>query len=301
MKPFLFALALFGLFPVTAFADGDPSWSAPREPYRIIDNVWYVGTQGIGVYLVTTNKGHFLIDGATEDGADVVAANIEKLGFNLRDVRYIVETHAHFDHVGGLAKLKALTGAEVVASAADKPALESGRHVGDNENGTASFPAVKVDRIIGEGGTVTLSDTTLMAHMTPGHTVGATSWTMTAIDNGKPVRVLFFGSTTVAGNVLVGNQTYPHIVRDYRISFDRLATLSVDVFLANHPFFADLDAKHEQQKAIRYTEDKAQPFIDPQAFPTFLAASKAAFEDELARQETRVQLDILSVASEVTP
>lgn len=284
MKLWLFILAFLALIPTVATADGDPSWSAPRAPYHIVDNVWYIGTAGIGVYLITTDKGHILIDGATEKGADVVAANIKTLGFDLKDVRYILETHAHYDHVGGVAKLKRLTGAQLIASAGDKSALERGKHEGDNINGIASFSAVKVDRVIGEGDTVTLGGTTLTARLTPGHTKGATSWTVTVKDNGKPLRVLFFGSTSVAGNVLVGNKTHPAIVQDYRLSFERMATEPVDIFLPNHPFFTDLDAKSAQQTTIRDPKLKAQPFIDAKAFPIFLAKSKADFEAELKRQ-----------------
>ncbi|ESQ76053.1 subclass B3 metallo-beta-lactamase [Asticcacaulis sp. AC402] len=288
MKSAFFALAAFGLsfLSPAAQADEDPSWSAPHEPYRIVDNIWYVGTQGIGVYLITTNQGHMLIDGATEDGAAVVEANIKTLGFDLKDIKYIVETHAHYDHVGGLARLKASTGAELVASIPDRPALEAGAHDGDNTNGPATFPAVKVDRIVGEGGTITLADSTLMARLTPGHTKGATSWTMTVLDNGQPRRVMFVSSMTVAGNVLVDNKAYPHIVRDYRIAFDRLETIDVDILLTSHPSVANMEAKYLKQKTIKYPEDKAQPFVDPTEFPRFVAQSRAAFEAELARQES---------------
>ncbi|ESQ93563.1 hypothetical protein ABAC460_00405 [Asticcacaulis sp. AC460] len=286
MKPVFFSLAALGLiFASPALADGDASWSAPHEPYRIVDNIWYVGTEGVGVYLITTDEGHFLVDAATEEGAAVVEDNIKKLGFDLKDIKYIVETHAHYDHVGGLAKLKADTGAELVASVADRSALEAGNHEGDNTNGPATFPAVKVDRIVGEGGTITLADTTLMARMTPGHTKGATTWTLTALDSGQPRRVAFASSVTVAGNVLVDNVAYPHIVRDYRITFDRLDTIPVDIFLPSHPVFADLEAKYQKQKTIKYPEDKAQPFVDPTEFPKFVAQSRADFEAELARQE----------------
>ncbi|EGF92793.1 metallo-beta-lactamase L1 [Asticcacaulis biprosthecium C19] len=286
MKPLFFSFAALGLILASpTLADGDPSWSAPHEPYHIVDNVWYVGTAGIGVYLITTDEGHFLIDGATKDGAAIVEDNIKTLGFDIKDVKYIVETHAHYDHVGGLARLKADSGAELVASVADRTALEAGQHEGDNIYGASTFPAVKVDRIVGEGGTITLADSTLMARLTPGHTKGATTWTLTALDNGQPRRVVFASSVSVAGNVLVDNATYPHIVRDYRIAFDRLETISADIFLSSHPTFASLEDKYQKQKTIKYPEDKAQPFVDSTEFPKYVAQARADFETELARQE----------------
>lgn len=294
MKPVFLSLALLALLlPVAAQADtptapaplDDPSWRAPHAPYHIIDNIWYVGTAGIGVYLISTDQGHILIDSGPDGTAPIVEANIQALGFKLKDIHYIVETHAHYDHVGSMAQLKADTGAEVVSSADDQFALENGRRDGDNIYGPGAFPPVKVDATIDEGGTITLSSTTLMAHMTPGHTKGDTSWTMTAINNGVPYRVLFYGSTTVAGNVLVDNKAYPNIVRDYRISFDRLAGIKPDIFLANHPGFANMEAKYQESLKAKYPEDQAKPFIDPAEFPAFIAQSQADFEAELKRQQ----------------
>jgi metallo-beta-lactamase class B len=275
-------IALFGALLATSavavFAQS-ASWSEARAPYRVAGNIYYVGTKGIGVYLINTPKGAILLDGATEAGSDVVAANIKALGFKLTDVKYLIETHAHFDHVGGTAKLKAATGAQMIASAGDRRALESGRHDGETNYGVATFPAVKVDRVIADGGKVSLGGTTLTAHLTPGHSRGCTSWSMTINDKGKPRKVLFFGSTTVAGNILVGNKIYPGIVSDYRKSFAKLKAMKADIFLTNHPEFADLDEKREAQLA-----GKADAFVDPSALPAFVKESEAAFDTELARQ-----------------
>ncbi|MBW8882329.1 MAG: subclass B3 metallo-beta-lactamase [Asticcacaulis sp.] len=290
MKSAILALFLSGaLFSVSLpalAADPDsPSWHAPHEPYRIIDNIYYVGTEGIGVYLITTDQGHFLIDSGPEGAAPIVEANIRKLGFDPKDIKYLLETHAHYDHVGAMAQLKADTGAQVVVSLGDRNALATGRRDGDNIFGPGLFPPVKADRAIGEGDTLYLGDTTLMAHMTPGHTKGDTCWTMTVVNNGVPYRVLFYGSMTVAGNVLVDNKAYPTIVRDYRIAFDRLADIKPDIFLANHSDIAHLEEKHQASLKEKWPEDKAKPFIDPNEFPAFLARVKADFEAELAKQQ----------------
>ncbi len=266
------------LLPALAYA-GEAEWNAPHKPYHIAGNIYAVGTQGIGVYLITTPHGHILLDSSTEKGAEVVEANIQALGFKLTDVKYLIETHAHADHIGGMARLKRDTGALFIAAEGDRHTLESGAHDIDNIYGGWSFPPVKVDRIIADGDTLTLSDTTLTAHLTPGHTRGDTTWTMDVNDKGTVRQVLFYASTTVAGNVLVKNRSYPTIVADYRLSFKRLKTLKADILLANHPEFADLEAKYQAQ-----VRSKADAFVDPLAFPKLIARSEADFDAELKRQ-----------------
>lgn len=281
MKALIAALILAVVAsPLTALAAGDPAWSAPHAPYRVAGNIYYVGTAGIGVYLIATTKGAILLDASTEEGAGVVEANIQALGFKLSDVKYLIETHAHVDHIGGMARLKRDTGATFIAAAADRHALESGRHDIDNEYGGWTFPPVKIDRTITDGQRLTVGGTTLTAHLTPGHTRGDTAWTTDISDNGVIRRVLFYGSTTTAGNVLVGNRSYPNIVADYRLSFRRLKALTADILLANHPEFADLEAKYQAQ-----LKGKADAFVDPQALPKLVARSEADFETELKRQQ----------------
>lgn len=279
MQRFAVVAALFVAFVPAATDAQNPNWSAPSAPYWIAGNVYNVGTRGIGVYLITTPKGLILLDSATNDGAEIVKANIAALGYKLSDVRYLIETHAHFDHVGGTAKLKRETGATFIATAADRPALERGRHDGDNVYGEGKFAPVKVDRLISDGGTLSLGGTTLTAHLTPGHSKGCTSWSMTVGQGQQRLNILFYGSTTTAGNILVGNRAYPEIVRDYRRTFAKLKTMKADIFLTNHPEFADLDAKRAARIA-----GKTDAFIDPGALPAFVAASEAAFEAELKKQ-----------------
>ncbi|WP_209716389.1 subclass B3 metallo-beta-lactamase [Asticcacaulis solisilvae] len=258
----------------------NPEWDAPSEPFRIAGNVYSVGTEGIGVYLITSPAGHILLDGATQKGAAVVEANIKALGFKLRDVKYIIETHAHFDHVGGIAKLKADTGAAFVASAADRKALESGAHDGDNENGVGHFPAIKVDRVIGDGERLVLDGIYLKAHLTPGHTKGCTSWTTDVQEKGVTYSVLFYCSASVAGNALVGNKAHPDIVADYRKSFATFKSLKPDIPLTNHPSQVAMAEKRKAQKA-----GKANAFVDREALPKLVAEQEKAFEAELKRQQ----------------
>lgn len=283
MKRLSIILALMALpgitMPGSAIAH-NPEWDAPSEPFRIAGNVYSVGTEGIGVYLIASPTGHILLDGATEKGAEVVEANINALGFKLSDVKYIIETHAHFDHVGGVAKLKADTGAVFVASPGDRKALENGAHDGDNENGPAKFPAIKVDRVIGDLETVTIGGATMTAHLTPGHTKGCTTWTTDVTEKNIVYSVVFYCSASVAGNALVGNKAHPDIVADYRKSFATFKSLKADIPLTNHPFQIDMVKKRVAQKA-----GKADAFVDREALPKLVAAQEKAFEAELKRQQ----------------
>lgn len=266
------------LFSSFACAD-DPSWSAPHAPYQITDNIYAVGTEGIGVYLITTPKGHILLDAATEQGAAVVEANIQSLGFKLRDIKYLIENHAHSDHVGGLAQLKKSTGAKLVASKGDRYSLEHG--VLDSEaNWTDKFLSVKVDKIIADGKELTLGGTHLQAIMTPGHTKGATSWKVQSTSNGVERTVIFVSSLTVVGNKLIGNKLYPAIAEDFQSTFARLKSLKADILLVGHPSVANLEEKYQAQ-----LQGKKDAFVSLEDFPKLVADSEIAFEKELDKQK----------------
>lgn len=255
-----------------------PEWSTPVKPFRIAGNIYYVGTKGLAAYLVVSKQGAILLDGTLAGNAALIERNIESLGVRLRHVRLVISDHAHGDHVGALAQIKRDTGARFLASAGDRWALEHGRPRGDTNYGIQPFPAVKVDRIVGEGQTIRLGEIALTAHLTPGHTPGCTSWSTTIQDNGVPRRVLFLCSITVAGNALVGNRAYPGIVDDYRATFVKLATMRADILLTSHPEMADVLDREARREA-----GKANAFLDPTALPKLLAGSKAAFEDALAK------------------
>ena len=269
------------LFSNLVFAD-DPSWSAPHAPFQITDHIYSVGTEGIGVYLITTPEGHILIDASTQKGADVVEANIKSLGFKLSDIKYLLENHAHDDHVGGLAQLKKSTGATLLASKADRYALENGVHHGDNENGPTKFPAIKVDKIITDGEQIRLGGMSLQTVFTPGHTSGCTSWLTRDTSKGKDYSVFFLGSLSVAGNRLANNKVDPQIVADYRKSFARTKAIQADILLIGHPSFIRLDEKH-----LALQNGKQDAFVDPQLLPTFIAEFEAGFEEELKKQQAQ--------------
>ncbi len=280
MKRILTLALAFGLAGA-AFAQDNPSWTKPNRPYRVVGNVYYVGSEGLSAWLITSPEGHVVLDGGpSAEGGKLIERNIQSLGFKLTDVKVLINTHAHFDHAGGLAQLKADTGAKVWASRADKPALEKGQHFGDNANGLTQFPAVKVDKAFGDETKLKMGGTTLVAHLTPGHTVGCTTWTTQVVEKDRPLNVTFPCSLSVAGNVLVGNKTHKTIVADYRASFATMRALPTDVMLPSHEEQGGLLAK--RQKQLR---GDADAFIDPTELGRFVNASETAFNKELARQQ----------------
>lgn len=256
------------------------NWNIPTEPFHIIDNIYYVGTQGLGAYLFTTDEGHILLDGALEESVPLIEANIATLGFELADVKILLNSHAHFDHSAGLAQLKADTGAQLVAMEGDVSALEGGFYLGSEDQTLMNAPPVKVDRIIHDGDTVELGNHVLTAHHTPGHTRGCTSWGTTASAYGDNYEVLVFCSASVAANRLVGPEQYEGIVDDYRSTFEIARNMSVDIPLAPHPDFFDLIAKRDAVAA----DDSENPFIDPTAFAEYISAQESAFEAALEQQ-----------------
>lgn len=255
------------------------TWDKPTEPFRLIDNVYYVGTEGLASYLIVTPQGHILIDTVMPESTALIKTSIARLGFKVADIKYLVNTHAHLDHTGGFAELKRESGAQMVAGTADKPLLEGGYYPGDEKNADLAFPAVKVDRTVAEGDKVTLGDVTLTARATPGHSPGCTSWEMKVKDGNAERDVLFFCSASVALNRLVGQPTHPGIVEDYRKTFTRVNDLKLDVFLAPHP---EMYGMADKRAAFR--DGAPNPFVKPGEFATFIAGLEKDFDVQLAKQ-----------------
>jgi len=267
-----------GLAIVTPAAANDPpDWSTPVQPFRIAGTIYYVGTRGLAAYLIVSQQGAFLLDGTTAQNAPLIERNIEAVGVPLHSVKRLISDHAHSDHVGALAQIKRDTGAEFLASAEDRWALEHGRVRGDTDYRPRPFAPIKVDRVIRDGATTRLGDVALTAHLTPGHTPGCTSWSTTVKEKGQSLQVLFLCSITVAGNLLVGNHAYPQIVADYRMTFRKLESMQADILLPSHPEMADV-----LERAARHEAGAANAFVDPQALPALVAESRAAFEADLA-------------------
>ncbi|MFZ5616109.1 MAG: subclass B3 metallo-beta-lactamase [Pseudomonadota bacterium] len=262
------------------WAASNPDWVEPIEPFRIHGDIFYVGTRGLSSFLIATPEGHFLIDGGLPENAPIIAANIGKLGYDVKDIKYLLNSHAHFDHSGGLAALKEETGATMIASEGDKWALETGLVPGSENDPDMAAPPVKVDRTIGDGENLTLGGVMLTARLTPGHTEGCTSWTM----NSSGREVLFFCSATVAANRLIGPPQYEGIVEDYRATFARTKDWRPDILLANHPGFFDMEEKRARQVA----GDEAA-FVDAEGFPAMMTKLEAAFEKAFAEQTAKAE------------
>ena len=199
-------------------AQSDPSWRQPVDPQRIAGNIYYVGTRGLSSFLIVTPAGAILIDTGEAASVPFIRANVERLGVHLSDVRLLLAGHAHFDHVGGHAEMKRLTGATVVAMEADREAIASG--VDRSALGGPGWTPVAVGKVVKDGGVVSLGGVALTAHLTPGHTQGCTTWTTDVMQDGKRYRVAFVCSVTVNEGVrLVGNTRVPAIAEHYAQAF----------------------------------------------------------------------------------
>ena len=287
-------MALVALLPLAGAAQAQTpkdliealkvKWNTPTEPFKMIGNVYYVGTDGLASYLITSPQGHILVDTVMPEATSQIKASIEKLGFKVTDIKYLVNTHAHIDHTGGLAEMKAASGAQMIAGEADKPLLEGGYYPGAQEDTALAFPPVKVDRTVREGDKVTVGDVTLTARETPGHSPGCTSWEFSVKDGDATRSVLIFCSGTVALNRLVPNPTYPGIVTDYRKTFARAKDMKVDVLLAPHP-----EMYRMQDKRAMLSDGAPNPFVNPGEFNAYAATLEKAFEDALAKQTADAQ------------
>jgi metallo-beta-lactamase class B len=264
-------------------------WSAAVEPFRIVGNIYYVGAKNIASYLITTPEGHFMIDTGTREMAPVIRHNVEKLGFKLRDIKILLCSHAHFDHVEGHAAMKKLTLARVMAMREDVPALSSGidrSPLADDER----WEPVTVDRVLKDGDTVTLGGTTLRAVWAPGHTPGCTVWTTRVRERDREYSVAFYGCSRPNDGVqLIGNPRFPHLVDDAMHTFARMRELKPDIYLTMHP--EDLFAgKIERIKA----EVTPHPLYDPNAWTQMLDQVEADFRQQLqAAKKAAIEKDHL--------
>jgi len=259
------------------------TWFENIEPFRVIGEgqrgIYFVGTRGLGMFFIPTSQGHIVIDGGMPGQGKQVWDNIMKLGYDPADVKILLNSHAHLDHSGGLAELKQLTGATLLASEGDRSALEGGFYLGSEDDASMGAPPVKVDKIIADGDVVTLGPVSLTAHLTPGHTRGCTSWTMDVRQGGETYQTLFFCSASVAANRLVGPPQYPGIVADYRKTFAITRDWKPDIFLSNHPEFFGMAEKQEKLAA-----GDPLAFVDDSGFPRFIGKMELWFEAALEKQ-----------------
>jgi metallo-beta-lactamase class B len=276
------ALALLVAGVALLRAQTDPTWRQPFDAVRIVGNVYYVGTRGLSSFLIVTPAGGIIIDSGEAESVPFIRASVERLGLRLSDIRILLTGHAHFDHVGGHADLKSLTGAQVMVMDADRDALASG--VDHSALGGAGWKPVAVDRVLRDGDTVTLGGVTLTAHLTPGHTQGCTTWTMEAAQDGKKYQVAFACSVTINEGVhLVGNARVPAIADQYAQAFRVLHGIKADVFVAQHGSVFALE-----EKARRLALDpRVNPFVDPDGYQRFVERSEQTYLRQLAEDRKR--------------
>ena len=277
---FVFLLLL--LFAGRSQAQQTPDWTTPFPPYRIIGNIYYVGSQGLASYLITTPQGNILINSNLDKSVPMIRESIEKLGFRFGDTKILLISHAHWDHCSGSAAIKELTGAKYMVMDADVPEIEAGGkgnfQYGDNP--TSRYQPTKVDRVLHDGDEVRLGGTVLVAHLTPGHTKGTTTWTMKVSDAAKTYDVVIVGSPNVnPGYKLVNNPLYPQIASDYERMFQVLKSLPCDVFLGAHGNYYGMEAKYARMKP-----GEPNPFIDPDGYKSYLAEREQTFRAELRKQ-----------------
>lgn len=260
----------------------DRSWNQPVEPFRIIDNIYYVGASDITSYLIATPKGHILIDSGFLETVPQIQRNVVKLGFKFEDIKILLNAHAHYDHAGGLAELKRMTKAKLYVSEADSKLLARGGIGDPNFGDQYPFEGVIADKTFADSWKLKHGGATLTALVTPGHTKGCTTWTTTAKEAKRNYNVTFVCSTSSPGYKLVGNTKYPEIESDYFRTFERLKALKTDVFLGTHGGFFGLETKMEQLRS-----GGPNPFIDPKGYKDYLDRSEADFRAKLASQSSK--------------
>ena len=276
------SLLLTFAFACGASAQDNPDWTTPHAPFRVIGNVYYVGSKDLASYLITTSEGLILINSSLPSSVPLIRKNVETLGFHLKDVKILLISHAHWDHAAGSAEIKRLTGAKYMVMDADVPVVESGGKTDFQYGGSASshFPPAKVDRLLHDGDEVKLGGVVLVAYKTPGHTKGCTTWTMKVRENAKAYNIVIVGSPNVnPGYKLVGNPEYPTIAQDYEQTFQTLKSLPCDVFLGAHGGYFGMEAKFVRMKA-----GGANPFVDPEGYRSYVEEREKAFRAELANQ-----------------
>jgi len=282
------SIALLLVAPLCRSQSYGPSraeWTTPIAPFRISDTLYYVGSKDLASYLIVTTQGDILINSSLISSPALIRKSIEQLGFHLSDVKILLISHAHFDHDAGSAELLRLTKAKYMVMDADVPVVESGG-AKDFAYPDDHYPAVKVDRILHDGDQVRLGETVLVAHKTPGHSRGCTTWTMRTVSGGKLRDVVIVGSWNVNGGFRLVDRpghpaSYPGIADDYRHAFDVLRSLPCDIFLGAHGSYFNMLAKLDRAKAGA----GEGVWIDPDGYRTAVAEHQLSFEAELKRQQ----------------
>ena len=265
------------------FGQQNPEWTKPFPPFKILGNIYWVGTYDLSTYLITTPQGNILINSGLAETVPLIKAGVEQLGFKMSDTKILLATHGHFDHVAGMAALKKMTGAQMVMSEQDAELLESGGKAdfrfGDSPE--ARFTPVTVDRKLKDGDTISLGGTVITAHHHPGHTKGATSFTLEVQEGGKNYRVGIVNMGSINPGVKVtGMPKYPGIMQDYARTFHDQKEMKIDVWLASHAAQFKLHEKYKPGDA--YNADR---FVDPKGFREAVDKLEQTYQDQLQKEK----------------
>lgn len=257
-------------------------WRKPFPAHRIAGNVYYVGTYDLGCFLITTPEGHILINTGLVNSVPLIRAGVQTLGFRFEDIKLLLTMQAHYDHVAAMAEVKRLTGARMFATEGDAPVLEDGGKSDFHFGKENWFPPVKVDHIIKDGEKIKLGGAELTAHLTPGHTKGSVTYSLSTADAGRTYRVLFANMGTInPGVVLVGNKKYPGIAEDYARTFRVEKALACDVFVSAHSSMYQLHSKY--QPGDPYEPNR---FVDPDGYKSAVARYEQIYLTQLDSERT---------------
>jgi len=264
--------------------DGCAEWNEPQRPFRVYGNTWYVGTRGLSAILVTSPEGHVLLDGGLPESAPLIAASIRALGFRLEDVRILLNSHAHFDHAGGLAALQKATGAEVVLHPWSAAVLRMGTSLPDDpQHGLyLPFPGVRANREVGDGEVVRLGSLAFTAHYTGGHTPGGTSWSWRSCDTGRCWDMVYADSQTPIsedGFRFTNSTRYPTGIADFERGQALLARMPCDVLLTPHPGFSTVFERLAKREA-----GDADAFVGPTVCRGYAEWAKQRLAERLAKE-----------------
>ena len=262
-------------------------WNAPQKPFRIFGNTYWVGTHGLGSILVTSREGHVLIDGGLPESAPAILDNIHALGFRVQDVKLILNSHAHFDHAGGIAALQRVSGARVAASPWSATVLERGASgPGDPQYGVLlSYAPVKNVRTFADGDTLRVGALALVAHITAGHTPGGTTWTWRACEGARCLDMVYADSQTPVSAddfFFTRNSTYPSAIADFEHGFAVLDSLPCDVLLTPHP-----DASQLWQRVAAREAGTQDALVNQGACKAYAAAARERLKQRLASEATK--------------
>ncbi len=275
--------------PITSKADENPDWTTPVKPFQIADHLYYVGSRDLAVFLVTTPQGNILVNANLPSSPPLIRRSVEELGFRWSDTKILLNGQAHFDHMGGTAEIIRETHAKNFVMDGDASVSETGGRTDFAFGPKQQFAPAHVDRVLHDGQKVELGGVTLVAHKTPGHTRGCTTWTLQVHVPGEPVGklrdVVIVGGITVLSDYRLVDKpkkpaSYPGIANDFAQTFRTLRALPCDIFLGAHGSYFDMLAKLAEMP-----RRGAEVWVDPAGYRKVVDEGEATFEKRLDEQE----------------